>query len=143
MKRHNSPFAPSAAQLYAECEKIIERNARLNPAPRLAAPRREEYSAEHRASMIERFNKLMADMRAGKIVQKPGLPLADLANWEKVINGVSNRYVMRVDADGRPLKIPYGYPGAGQPVEYGYLTPREAAIVKAKRMGLPLSEAAE
>ena len=53
----------------------------------------------------------------------------ELADWERPINHVSP-YVLRVDAEGRPLAIPPGYPGAGARVSHGYLTPCELEIVR-------------
>jgi hypothetical protein len=52
---------------------------------------------------------------------------AQLADWDAEINrpGILP-YTMRQDANGVPLRIPDGQPGAGRLVEYGYLTPREA-----------------
>jgi len=69
-----------------------------------------------------------------------------MADWNCIINRCGQRYVDRVDARGNPLAIPAGYPGAGSPVEYGYLTPREAKEYHAKPLPpaeKPFTEAAE
>lgn len=67
-----------------------------------------------------------------------------MADWNALINHTSPPYVMRVDAQGNELTIPQGYPGAGRPVEYGYLTPAEA-LWRSDQSKKPInfSEAAE
>jgi hypothetical protein len=61
-RRHNSPFPPSGGQLYAECEKVLDRHAKLNP--RLAPPKAPEASPEERERMKARFADLMRDINA-------------------------------------------------------------------------------
>lgn len=60
--------------------------------------------------------------------EKRGYTPDQLADWTLIING-SGPYTLRADADGNELRIPAGYPGAGQAAVYGYLTPGEARAV--------------
>jgi endonuclease III len=62
MRRHNSPFAPSAPQLYAECEKILAKRPKPAPVQAIAY----QYPAEHRERMKQRFDALVAEIASGK-----------------------------------------------------------------------------
>jgi hypothetical protein len=100
-------FPPSAGDLFAACEDVVARMAKPVAKPidmaryRLAPPPKARYSLEQ------------------------------LQDWELPINHASPPYTMRGEWVGdvcKPFRIPTGYPGAGNPAEYGYLTPTEMAI---------------
>lgn len=121
-----SAFPPSADELFAECQK------------RAAA---EKADRDWRAAGAPKVPPLRLPPP-----QKHGYSLAQLADWTLVINGGGRLYAQRVDADGAPLRIPAGYPGAGQPATWGYLTPAEAEANRSSRRKAParhFSEAAE
>lgn len=105
-----SAFPPSADELFAECEKV-----------RKAEEARQDWDALGRPKVDFSRYRLSGP-------QPRRFTPEELADWELVING-SGAYAMREDAKGAPLRIPAGYPGAGQPVAYGYLTPNEAKAV--------------
>lgn len=111
--QRGAQFAPTAGELFVECKKLNE-----------AKRRHDDWLAI-----------------GGRKLQSPALPppakpiavtYEQLADWKEPINGFGP-YVMRVGPDGNPLRIPEGYPGAGQVVQYGYLTPKEAEAVKSAR----------
>jgi hypothetical protein len=123
--RGGGAFPPSAGDLYAACKE---------------AQRKVDW---------DRAGGRKLDLSKYRLPPpvKLGFKLAELANWELLINGFG-QYVMRVDKDEKPLQIPAGYPGAGQSAVHGYLTPNEAAAVHAARAKKanarkPYAEAAE
>lgn len=59
---------------------------------------------------------------------------AELADFSLEINVRGAPYVCRMIGD-QPLTIPPGYPGAGKPTFYGYLTPGEARTYPGARLG--------
>jgi hypothetical protein len=130
LSKRPTPFPPSAGEVYAECERLAAekfRNRLIEP-KRLPRP---EFSPEHRQAMLARLKKLHADLATGRFPPPHEMPhgysAEHLANWNLVINRPGAQdYVMRTDADGVPLKIPAGEPGAGQTVQHGYLTRYEA-----------------
>lgn len=130
LSKRNSPFPPSAGELHSECSRIAADDFKAHhPEPkRLPRP---DYSSEHRAAMQKRLVALSADMQAGRM-ERPhecghGYSADQLSDWSLIINAPGREpYIMRVDADGLPLTIPVGYPGGGQKVKWGYLTPFEA-----------------
>jgi len=103
-------FPPSAGEVYAACER--------------------ESIAAHRRAVSKPISK--------PFVYKLPPPrrkfsLAEMADWSVLINHASPPYCLRVDEAGQALTIPAGYPGAGKPVEYGYMTPKEAQWAKGDR----------
>ena len=58
----------------------------------------------------------------------------ELADFSLDINVRGAPYVCRMIGD-QPLTIPPGYPGAGRPTFYGYLTPGEARTYPVARIG--------
>ena len=113
--RRQSAFPPSAGELYAECQK-------------------QEAAIAWRGIGARPLNLSKYRLPAPS---KRGFTLEQLADWELPINHTSPPYVMRVGPEGNPLKSPYGYPGAGHLVEYGYLTPIEVELVKSGRKAKP------
>lgn len=112
LRRKSREFPPTAGEVAAECENVEFRKRRdaefahigvLRPRRICLPPKREPYTTEQ------------------------------LADWNCLINHASPPYHMRVDVNGVPMKIPQGYPGAGQEVVYGYLTPREADLVREQK----------
>lgn len=122
-----SAFPPSAGEIYEKCSEIAGRTVQGRPL-RLAYSR-DETSPEQRQANVDRFERVAADMRAGRIPpRRNGYSLAELADFGAVINVPgSPDYVMRVDEAGIPLTIPAGLPGAGKRISYGYLAPVEAS----------------
>lgn len=107
--REKREFPPSASEVFVACDQRA-----------IELRKRQEWQASG-------LRKIDFD-RYRLPPPQPGLwTLEQLADWTCVVNGKTGRYTLRVDADGKPLKIPDGYPGAGQVVKYGYLTPLEAA----------------
>lgn len=125
LKRRPQSFPPSAGELHDACLMIVENERKRRefdgrvPQPRLPPPSRQ------------------------------GWTHGELADWSCIINGKGGHYVSRTGKDGNDLTIPQGYPGAGKPAFYGYLTPKEAdAVKRAVRAApcptpRPYSEAAE
>jgi hypothetical protein len=113
MRERSSPFPPSSGEVYAECERIANRQA--------------EDRRWRGVGSID-FAKLRLPPP-----KRPTFTVEQMADWNLLINHMSPPYCLRANADGLPLKIPHGYPGAGQEVVYGYLTPSEAAWVKENR----------
>jgi hypothetical protein len=114
LRKRSSPFPPSEGMVFAECQKIDARE-------------REQRKWEQSRRPHVRFERVLLQP------QKKTFTSEELADWNFLINHASPPYHLRVDANGMPLKIPQGYPGAGQDVVYGYLTPREAEVVKGER----------
>jgi hypothetical protein len=112
-RKKSAPFPPSAGELFAECERQA-----------VAAQKRADFDLIGRRQ--PKFTQLAPRSRHGWTAEQ-------LADWELIVNGQDNPYsrqsiyVMRADENGAKLRIPVGYPGAGQEVAYGYLTPKEAA----------------
>lgn len=127
-RKKSSPFPPSSGELFVECEK------------RAAMKRKAEDWAAIGAPVVD-FSRYRLP------TPKREYTLAQLADWELVINSDNRlpgeKYHMRVDEHGTPLKIPAGYPGAGQSVEYGYLTPAEIVARSGKNTTKNFREAAE
>ena len=137
-----SPFAPSIGEVRALVEKRI--SDRLMAAKRhreLRAEAEETRAYRERIAMqtdedrknVETVAKIIKSIAAGNRYFPLGQPsrngweLNQLADWECVINRPGMLpYTMRVDENGMPLTIPFGYNGVGQQVEYGYLTTKEA-----------------
>lgn len=109
IRAKGSAFPPSADELFVECQKRAdaERKAR-------------DWGG--RTIDFDRYRL------APPPKPSPYTP-EELADWRLIING-SGPYVARVDANGAPLTIPAGYPGAGTLASYGYLTPAEASDVR-------------
>lgn len=110
-RKKQTPFPPAAGELFAECERQA-----------IAAQKRADF--DRIGCRQPKFQRLPPPPQHGATVE-------EMANFETIINGQKNpyspnrAYVLRVDADKIPLRIPAGYPGAGQVVKYGYLTPME------------------
>lgn len=83
-----SSFPPSADELFVECQKIDD--------ARLA---REQWGGK-----VIDFNRYRLPPP-----EKRGYSLAQLADWSLIING-TGPYVLRVDENDNPLRIPPGYP---------------------------------
>lgn len=124
--KNGSAFPPSADELFVECRR-----------QRKACADREAWEAEGRRQVDFKRYRLPAPATLGFTVEQ-------LADWSLLINHVAP-YTLRVDANGRLLRIPDGNPGAGKLAEYGYLTPAETQAVKdAKpKSSRKLPEAAE
>lgn len=126
-------WPPSAPEFYELCNQVAARRFQREKLP-LPAPPQPTYSREYRETMKERVDRLIADMKAGRLSPADSkFTIEQLADWNLLLNHLSPPYHMRIDAEGFPLKIPAGHPGAGHPVSYGYLTPAEAAWVKENR----------
>jgi hypothetical protein len=151
----NSPFAPSIGEVRALVEKRI--SDRLMNAKRYRELQAEaEETRAYRARMAtqtpkDRYNveivqKIIHDLATRDIrpngrcfpFGKPSqneFTLEQLADWECIVNRPGQLpYTFRVDEKGVPLRIPFGYNGAGQLVEYGYLTSKEARIGREKEI---------
>ena len=101
-------FPPSVGELFTECEKRDISARKAQEWERLGRP-------------VVHFS-LPAPNRSE-------FTLAELADWEFIVNRPGKLpYVLRVDGDGRALKVPFGYNGASQEASYGYLTTKEAAL---------------
>jgi len=143
------PFAPSIGEVRALVEKRISDRLMAGKWHREAIAEAEETRAyrarmaaqtpEHRKNVAS-VAKIIADLAARKATtagecfphgqpSRNGFTLAQLADWECIVNrpGVLP-YTFRVDENGLPLTIPFGYNGGGQRVEYGYLTTKEARL---------------
>jgi hypothetical protein len=108
--RATGAFPPSAGDLHAAC---------------LEAQRRVDW---------DRAGGKRLDLTRCRL-PKPetrGYTPAQLADWTLLINHTTP-YTMRADENGDELRIPAGYPGAGQKAEYGYLTPAEAEWIRTHR----------
>ena len=106
-RKLDNPFPPSSGELFKMCEQID-----------LAKKRRDEWNLRGRPVVqFERHRLSPPD--------KHGFTPEELADWNVIVNGKWNPYVMRTDTNGNVLKIPQPYNGTGQPVYYGYLTPAE------------------
>ena len=110
-RRKGAAFPPSAGELYQEAAKQED-----------FLKRQEDFDAIGR--------RVPQGYRLLPPPSKRGWTVEQLADWSQVINGQGDKYAMRADAEGRPLRIPQGYPGAGRQVDYGYLTPREADLAR-------------
>jgi hypothetical protein len=113
LRKRVRPFPPSAGELYGECEKV------------------EEFEATKRSVNDVKFRRI--EFRRPQTVERASYTVQQLADWSLCINHASPPYVLRVDAQGSPLRVPDGLPGAGSLVEYGYLTPAEAQAAQELR----------
>lgn len=102
LQRRNQPFPPSAGELHQQCVLIAEQERRA-----------EEWARDRRVPQV-RLPPPRHDYTP-----------EELADFSLDINVRGARYVCR-EVDGVPLIIPPGYPGAGKPTYYGYVTPSEA-----------------
>ena len=126
LRKKSNPFPSSSGEIFTECEK-------------------RQLSAR-KAAEWERLGRPVVKFPTLAPPSKHDWTLAELANWECVVNGNGGPYTMRVGENGSALKIPPTYPGAGHPAEYGYLTPREAENareLKARQVAPAYRRAAE
>jgi hypothetical protein len=101
--RAGGPFPPSAGDLYTAC---------------VEAQRAVDWQKQGAQKLDLSKYRLPSPVKRGYTAEQ-------LADWNLIINGRGS-YTLRTDADGKTLTIPRGYPGAGNPAAYGYLTPAEA-----------------
>jgi hypothetical protein len=113
LRKQPGAFPPSAGDLHAKCKEMRPSN-----------------------DFAKRWDKIVSE--TPRVMGRNVLRLEhkreihctpeQLADWGYIVNEPGKPYQARVAANGDPLRIPSGYPGAGQIAEYGYLTPREAAL---------------